>query len=50
MIRPIYAMYDKVADSFGVPIEFESHEMAYASVRRQIRDMFFAVRENLRIS
>lgn len=41
MIRPVYSVYDKITKSYGVPIEFESHELAYASVRRQIRDMFF---------
>lgn len=36
----IYATYDKYADFFFGLLTFENHELAYASLRRMIRDMY----------
>lgn len=39
-VKHIYLTYDKYAKIFFGPIVFENHELAYAAIRRLIRDMY----------
>ena len=39
-VKHIYLTYDKYAKIFFGPICFENHELAYAAIRRMIRDLY----------
>ena len=42
MVMILCSMYDHITNKFSPPMAFESWDYAYASVRRQTRDMFKA--------
>lgn len=40
MEKAVFAIYDKVADTYGDPMAFENQMLGIAQMRREVRDLY----------
>lgn len=40
MIFKVFAIYDRITDTYGMPLCYDNEQLAVATVRRQVRDSY----------